>query len=307
MAEEEKYGCIVLTTQEWFNKCLSTGCKVFHFPPGRSPRGIEKLADGSICLVLARPLPRAPRSMWAFLGEFTAKKIARVSANEFIKRYSKLAVEVSGSPFPRYRQWCWVIEFSGLIKYRVPVRLGECSDIAPLGRKPLSEWAISGFTLIRPENTNAIINGIRTKAGHISAIPSHDELVKMIRDIGEWLSFVVEVNEETPDKVYKLDVTWRDAPGHAPLKAFEVDVKGDVDKALARLSHAKDVWNCEQLYLVVSDEAKASRAVKLVEPFLKGSFARIKDRLTVLGSDDVINLYHSLSTWRELLVKLSKR
>ncbi|WP_434731289.1 hypothetical protein WLZ34_06835 [Thermogladius sp. KZ2Tp1] len=129
----------------------------------------------------------------------------------------------------------------------------------------------------------------------------------MIRDIGEWLGFVVEVNEETPDKAYKLDVTWRDAPGHAPLKAFEVDVKGNVDMALARLAHAKDIWNCEQLYLVVSDVAKASRVMNLVEPRLRGSFAKIKDRLTVLGYEDIVNLHSSLKTWQDLIKKLSKR
>lgn len=34
---------------------------------------------------------------------------------------------------------------------------------------------------------------------------------------------------------------WRDVEGHAPLKVFEVEVSGDVDRALARLAHAFDM------------------------------------------------------------------
>jgi hypothetical protein len=36
--------------------------------------------------------------------------------------------------------------------------------------------------------------------------------------------------------------------------------------------HAYDKWRCEQLWLVVSDESRADRARKLVEPKLRGCF-----------------------------------
>ncbi|MGC8988465.1 hypothetical protein, partial [Infirmifilum sp.] len=204
-----KYGCIILTTRDWFDKCLKADCKVIHFPAGSDPRGIDKLTKGSVCLLLAKPSPKAPRSKWEFLGEFTVVKVDRVSASEFKKKYSKLAIESGGVPFPSGDQWCWVIQFSRLVKYGKLVKLGECGDIVPQNRKPLSEWRIAGFTLIRPENTDVIINSIRDKAGHVSMTPSHDKLVKMIRDIGEWMGFVVEVDEETPGGHFKLDVTWR--------------------------------------------------------------------------------------------------
>ncbi|MFZ8790350.1 MAG: hypothetical protein ACO2OZ_11950 [Acidilobaceae archaeon] len=64
--------------------------------------------------------------------------------------------------------------------------------------------------------------------------------------------------------VYKLVVTWSDVESNRPLKAFEVEVSGDVDRALARLAHAHDMWGCEQLWLIVSDEAKSERARRLI-------------------------------------------
>ena len=56
------------------------------------------------------------------------------------------------------------------------------------------------------------------------------------------------------------------AKGYVPLKAFEVEISGDVDRALSRLTHARDIWGYEQLWLIVSDEAKTEGAVRLVEP-----------------------------------------
>jgi hypothetical protein len=125
--------------------------------------------------------------------------------------------------------------------------------------------------------------------------------------MGRWLGFVVRRDEPTPDNLYKLDVTWRDVEGHRPLKAFEVEVSGDVDKALARLAHAYDIWGCEQLWLIVSDEAKSERARKLLEPRLKGSFAKIRDRVIIVGWEDIHNMYETVEPYKELLERLSKR
>ncbi|AFK51445.1 hypothetical protein TCELL_1022 [Thermogladius calderae 1633] len=175
--------------------------------------------------MLAKPSPRSPRNEWEFLGEFTVEKVARVDASEFEEKYCARAFEVGEAPFSRIGEWAWVIQFRGLTAYKRPVKLGECGDIVPQGRRPLSEWQIHGFTLIRPGIIDTIINGIRDKAagvlvatarfdvesprerGYISETPNHRRLVEMVRDIGEWLGFVVKVEEKTPDGLYILDVT----------------------------------------------------------------------------------------------------
>jgi len=132
-------------------------------------------------------------------------------------------------------------------------------------------------------------------------------LVEELLNMGRWLGFVVRRDEPTPDNAYKLDVTWRDAEGHRPLKAFEVEVSGDVDRALARLAHAHDMWGCEQLWLIVSDEAKSERARRLLEPMLKGSFARIRNKVIIVGWEDLQSMYESVEPYKEFLEMLSKR
>jgi len=137
--------------------------------------------------------------------------------------------------------------------------------------------------------------------------PTHKDLVNMLRGIGEMLCFVVRVEDSTPDKIYRCDVTWRDYEEHSPLKVFEVEVSGNVDHALASLAHAYDVWRPESLYLVVSDERDLERAKKLVEPRLKGAFSRLRGRLKVLTWKEVLTLHTTLGSQRELVRELASR
>jgi len=299
--------CIVLTTQEWFEECFKRKCTVFHFPPNRSPRGVNKLSNGSTCLVLARPRPGAPREEWVFLGEFTVKNAKLVGGEEF-HVYASRAVIVEEVPPPKPGESSWIIEFESLTRYRRPVKLAECDVRTSTSRKPLKDWVITGFTFI-PEDASKVVGYVRNRAGVGvgKREVTHDVLVEELLNMGRWLGFVVRRDEPTPDNAYKLDVTWRDAEGHRPLKAFEVEVSGDVDRALARLAHAHDMWGCEQLWLIVSDEAKSERARKLLEPMLKGSFARIRNKVIIVGWEDLQSMYESVEPYKELLEMMSKR
>jgi hypothetical protein len=291
---------IVLTTQEWFEECFKGRYTVFHFPPNRSPRGVSRLSNGSICLILARPRPGAPREEWVFLGEFTVKNVRLVGGEEF-HAYASKAVIVEEAPPPKPGESSWIIEFESLTRYRRPVKLAECDVRTSTSKKPLKDWVILGFTFIRREDASKVVGYIRSLAS------MHDVLVEELLNMGRWLGFVVRRDELIPDNVYKLDVTWRDAEGHRPLKAFEVEVSGDVDRALARLAHAYDVWGCEQLWLIVSDEAKSERARRLLEPMLKGSFARIRNKVIIVGWEDLHNMYKNVEPYKELLEMMSKR
>jgi hypothetical protein len=291
---------IVLTTQQWFEECFKRRCTVFHFPPNRSPRGVNKLSNGSICLILARPRSGAPREEWVFLGELTVKNVRLVGGKEFHACASK-AVIVEEVPPPKPGESSWIIEFESLTRYKRPVKLAECDVRTSTSKRPLKDWVILGFTFIRPEDASKVVGYIRSLAS------MHDVLVEELLNMGRWLGFVVRRDEPTPDNVYKLDVTWRDVEGHRPLKAFEVEVSGDVDKALARLAHAYDMWGCEQLWLIVSDEAKSERARRLLEPMLKGSFARIRNKVIIVGWEDLHNMYENVEPYKELLEMMSKR
>jgi predicted RNA-binding protein len=136
---------------------------------------------------------------------------------------------------------------------------------------------------------------------------THKDLVNMIKEIGEMLCFVVRVEDFTPDRIYRCDVTWRDYEEHPPLKVFEVEVSGNVDHALASLAHAYDVWRPESLYLVVLDERDLERAKKLIEPRLKGAFSRLRGKLRVLTWKEITTLYSILNQQKDLIKELASR
>ncbi|MEM4592171.1 MAG: hypothetical protein QW196_02090 [Sulfolobales archaeon] len=136
----------------------------------------------------------------------------------------------------------------------------------------------------------------------------HDTIVQLLAELGKMLGFHVSREEVSPDKLYRYDCVWRDAPGHAPLKVFEVEFRSDIDKALARLTHAYDLWRPE-LYLVVADEKDLERARKLVEPRLSGAFTRIRNKLTILSPTTLVEIHECLSKKRvsEVVKQLLKR
>jgi predicted transcriptional regulator len=311
------YGGIVLTTMEWFSKCLEVGCSIFLFPPNHNPR-VNKLSQGSICLVLVK---EGIRDNWLFVGEFIVRDVKLVKGSEF-QAYASRAIEIPEVPFPRSDEASWIIEFENLVRYERPVKLSECRDIrTSTSRYPLSEWKISGFTLIKPVDVGRVVEAIRGKAGYkptqtavlptptqaLEVRPTHEDLVKELLELGEWLEFISEKEGWTPDNVYRLDVIWRKSPGKPPVKAFEVELSHNIDKALARLKHAYDVWNCQQLWLVVSDEASAERARKLVEPILKGAFEEIRDKVRILSWKELHELHTYLKHYRDILKDLIRK
>ncbi len=136
---------------------------------------------------------------------------------------------------------------------------------------------------------------------------AHRRLLEMLCDIGETLGFIAKTDDETPDKAYRCDVTWRDYEGHSPLKVFQVELSRNIDHALSSLAHALDTWRPEQLYLILGDESDFGRVQKLTEPRLRGAFSRLSHRLKAYPWIEVKRLYDNLRVSKELITRLSKR
>jgi len=134
---------------------------------------------------------------------------------------------------------------------------------------------------------------------------NHTKLLSILQELGVLLGFIAKIEEYMPDRIYRCDVTWRDYEAHSPIKVFEVELSRNIDHALSSLTHALDVWRPEQLYLVVSDERDLARAEKLVEPRVRGAFARISGRLNILTWVDVVNLYDAIKPHKDLLKHLA--
>ena len=127
----------------------------------------------------------------------------------------------------------------------------------------------------------------------------HESLKRKIKEIGEILGRYAK--EEYTAKPYIYDVIWKDDEGlPRPSHVFEVQDKGAVDAALAKLQHARDMWR-PRLFLVVTGERDRKKIDMLLGPFLEGTFHAIRRYTSVLTSEAVDEIYQALDAHREVM------
>jgi len=112
--------------------------------------------------------------------------------------------------------------------------------------------------------------------------------------------------EKYPEKEYRktpyiYDLIWCEYEG-APRAShvFEVQDKGNLIEALAKLQHARDIWGAK-LFLVVVGERDRKKLPQLVGPLLEGTFHRLSRDLIVLTEEDAQGLYEDLNKRKELI------
>ena len=127
----------------------------------------------------------------------------------------------------------------------------------------------------------------------------HKRLKEKIEKIGFILGKYAKVEYPAPPYVY--DVVWKEVEGlPRPCHVFEVQDKGSVDAALAKLQHARDIWK-PKLFLVITGEKDRKKVDLLLKPFLDGTFHGISKDTTVLAAEIVDEIYKGLDEHREVI------
>ncbi len=139
-------------------------------------------------------------------------------------------------------------------------------EIWSVAEEELENWIKPAVMKIKPVVS---VNGV-AKTG----LRGHEDIVRILMELGKKLGYEVRKEYFDPKKLYRYDVVWFKSPLVVPRKVFEVQVGGDVDKALVRLKHALDVWNRPDLFLVVTDPRDIERVKRQVEIRLKGGISR---------------------------------
>lgn len=131
--------------------------------------------------------------------------------------------------------------------------------------------------------------------------PSHKEIKEKLVEIGRLLGKYAEEEYQR-----KYDVVWKDSPSSPRIShVFEVQCRGNIESALAKLKHAHDVQR-SQLYLILAERKDSKKLSDLLYPYLTGSFHEISDAVTILTPADVDNLYRALNSVRGILERLVK-
>jgi hypothetical protein len=127
---------------------------------------------------------------------------------------------------------------------------------------------------------------------------SHREIQSMLVEIGQRLGRYAEKEYQ------RYDVVWKESELSPRLShVFEVQVKGKIESALAKLKHAYDTQRSKPI-LVISDERDQKRARQFLKPYLSGSFHEIGAVTTVLGVEEVERMYLALDSVKGILQEI---
>ena len=122
---------------------------------------------------------------------------------------------------------------------------------------------------------------------------SHTDIQKMVLEIGEILGFHSEMEFEY------YDVVWREVPQASRLShVFEVQSKGNIDSAFAKLKRAYEAQR-SKIFLVISSERDLNRAGKS----LQREFQDIENNLTILTFAQIQKVYQNIHSVKEILAK----
>jgi hypothetical protein len=162
--------------------------------------------------------------------------------------------------------------------------------ITTQGRRRVAEEAPS-FSFDLPADT--------APAGPASF--THADVQRMLCEIGAALGYHAEVEYDY------YDVVWRaDAQSRRLSHIFEVQRKGNVDAALAKLKRAYDAQRSKP-FLVVASERDTNRAQTQLSAATAGAFHEIGRVATILSFEQLDRLHRALTSVSDLLALISER
>ncbi len=137
-----------------------------------------------------------------------------------------------------------------------------------------------------------------TDAGGDAGAFSHTEAQRMLLDVGRVLGRHAQMEFEY------YDVVWRASEGSPRLShVFEVQHKGNIDAALAKLKRAYDAQRSKP-FLVVSNEQDTNRAHKQLDLARTGPFHEIGRVTTILSFAQLRRLHRALNSVEDILAEI---
>jgi len=162
--------------------------------------------------------------------------------------------------------------------------------ITDRGRKRVNEEALQ-FTLSWP-------TPIEEAA---SESLSHTEVQRMLVEVARLLGHAAEAEFDY------YDVVWREAADSPRIShVFEVQRKGNVDAAFAKLKRAYDAQRSRP-FLVVASERDTNRAERQLSLARTGPFHEIGRVTTILSFEQLRRLHRALTSVEDLLSRLFER
>ncbi|MBI3948973.1 MAG: hypothetical protein HY314_00745 [Acidobacteria bacterium] len=165
-------------------------------------------------------------------------------------------------------------------------------------KRGAGRWILTVKGRQRAEAERMLLELPSTAADAAKRAISHQEIQSMLVAIGQTLGRYAEREYQ------RYDVIWKESSLSPRLShVFEVQVKGKIESALAKLKHAYDTQRSKPV-LIISDERDQKRARQFLQPYLSGSFHEIGGVTTVLGVEEVERMYLALDSVKEILQEI---
>jgi hypothetical protein len=130
---------------------------------------------------------------------------------------------------------------------------------------------------------------------------THGDIQQMLLDIGRVLGY----HAQTEFDYY--DVVWRASESSPRLThVFEVQHKGNIDAAMAKLKRAYEAQRSKP-FLIVASERDTNRANKNMSPARTGAFHEIGRATVIMSFEQLNRLHRALTSVEDLLVDIFER
>lgn len=150
----------------------------------------------------------------------------------------------------------------------VLAKMKEKWGIESLGKEPL-EYA--GPTLI----TSLVMEEEAAHEFRFRPQDLHNKAQMTIAGIGKLQNYYTEVEYslKLTGEIRRLDVVWKREITGVPTYAFEVEMSGQIERAVAKLRQAYSLWNSRPLLIVPKKEhAKVKNLVEKEQPAFRETF-----------------------------------
>ncbi|HEY0459644.1 MAG TPA: hypothetical protein VGC97_10940 [Pyrinomonadaceae bacterium] len=168
-------------------------------------------------------------------------------------------------------------------------RAGKSLDETNQIHRERGVWSLTekGRKSVEAETQGIIL----TKTDVENSALSHGQIQEILIRIGEILGFHAE-------KEFQFyDVIWRETPYNQRLShVFEVQSKGNIDSAFAKLKRAHDAQR-SKIFLILNSERDANRAQKSIAQ----EFRELENVLTILSFAEVRKIHENLSSIAKFL------
>jgi hypothetical protein len=121
---------------------------------------------------------------------------------------------------------------------------------------------------------------------------SHNDVKAYLVEIGRIQGYIAD--EEYPLESTRLDVVWRRVERSVPTFVFEVQIGGDIYRAMAKLKHAFDLWNSH--ILLVASMGQKNKYQELIS----GTFHEVANQMRFIDVALVKELLDKKRDYKEM-------